>query len=646
MCGYIGFYQKRDNKKEVMEKMLSAIEHRGPEDGSVYESKDFILGHRRLAIIDLETGNQPIFNKDKSLCIVFNGEIYNFPELKLELQNKGVEFVTTSDTELVLKGYEFWGKDILAKLNGIFSFAILHINENKLLLARDHFGIKPLHYYYQNGLLIFGSEQKSFLFHPDYERKLNYTALHSHLNLRYTQGNYTLFEGIKRLPPASYLEFDRKEIKIDKYWNYKPEINYQINENEAVEGINHYLKQAVKRQLLSDVPVGVYLSGGMDSSAIVQKMYELGVNDIQTFTLGFNEPTDEFSDAEIVAKHFNTNHRTFSLSMEPLKKLPQVIWHSEEPKINLLQGFNMSAFVKKHVKVVLGGLGGDELFAGYDIHKFVNPVKSYSGLIPSGMHKLLNWKSSLLFKLQNASGTLKYDEYRRGMQMLLALGDIERYYLILRNVWDYDKVAFKNIYHPSILEKMKTEIPRVKEEFDNLFNAVNDMNSLDQVLYTEFNSKMLNDYLLVEDRMSMANSVEERVPFLDVDLVNFVSSIPVEMKMKNNQTKYLFRKSMEGKLPERILNKKKWGFTINPYLQFNKDLKKFSERVLTKQFIDEQGIFNYDYINKIINYPPSPKLRWHYNYLFVVLGYAVWEKLFINDLQSDNKNKEIEYLFG
>jgi asparagine synthase (glutamine-hydrolysing) len=625
MCGITGVIENRDNSA-LIKKMVNTISHRGPDALTSYFHKNTALGHARLSIIDLSTGDQPLFNKERNKCIIYNGETYNYKKVKSELEAKGIEFLTSSDTEVILKAYEFYGPHCLNKFNGIFAFAIYDLNTEELFIARDHFGVKPLHYYHERGLFIFGSEQKSILEHPKVPRQLNKKALHLHLNLRYTQGDETLFSGIKRLPPAHYLLYKKGQIEVKRYWSLKPKVNYNLSESEAIEGLNDHLQLAVKRQLVSDVPIGVYLSGGMDSSSIVQKMHAVGVKEINTFTLGFNEPTDEFPDARMVAEYFNTIHRESSLTMNPLSNMEEVIWHAEEPKINLLQGYHMSAFVNKHVKVVLGGLGGDELFAGYDIHKFIYPFNRWHSRIPDFLQKLFRWKSDFLFKVQNRIGSLKFDEYRRGVQMLLSIGRIERFYLIMRNVWDFDQGFYKNIYSEKYLEEQITHLPKTATYFLDWFEKLS--SPLDEVLLAEFNSKMVNDYLLVEDRMSMSHGVEERVPFLDRDLVDYGFSIPIQYKIKNNQTKALFRKAMEPLLPKKIVKKKKWGFTVNPYLQFKKDLKSRVESELTNEYIEKQGIFNYDYIRAILDYPAHPKLRWHYNYLWILLGLKIWKEKF------------------
>ena len=630
MCGIVGIISTQGETSNFANanEMASKIRHRGPDSQDVFAHKNTALGHVRLSIIDIAAGGQPMTDEQTGLTIVFNGEIYNYQEIRKELIGLGYQFETQSDTEVILKGFHAFGKKIVVKLNGIFSFAIYNRKSEEVFLARDHFGVKPLHYFAKEGLFLFGSEQKAILVHPEVEAKLNKQTLHYHFNLRYSPGENTLFEGIKRLPPACYMWYKKGEIEIKRYWEKTPEINHSITKDQAIEGFHFHLKQAVERQLVSDVPIGVYLSGGLDSSAIVQKMHEIGLKEINTFTLGFNEPSDEFEEANQVSQMFGTNHHELSLTMNPLSEMKKVIWHAEEPKINLLQGYNMSRFVKNKVKVVLGGLGGDELFAGYDLHHYVNPSDKWHGRVPKWFQKIMRIKSSILFKTQQASGSMKLDEYRRGAQMLLAIGNIEKYYLIIRNVWDFDNGFYKNVYSKDYLQYVQKNISPTAVQFDEFFDEVAHLSPMEQVLHVERKTKMINDYLLVEDRMSMANGIEERVPYLDLDLVNYANTIPAHLKIKKGTTKALFREAMTGKLPDVVINKPKWGFTVNPYLQFKKDLKEMVETELTEKYIREQGIFNYNYIEKIVKHPAHPKLRWHYNYLWMILGYKVLEEEF------------------
>lgn len=647
MCGICGIVQKNSNNTALVRRMSDLLAHRGPDRTAVYESGDVCFGHTRLSIIDLTTGDQPIFNHDKKLAIVYNGEIYNYRELRDELSKRGASFQTQSDTEVVLRLYEMDGPDAFARLNGIFSFAILdeRFDKARFVLARDHFGIKPLHYYARNGLFLFASEYKAILLHPDVPRELNPQALHHQVNLRYNQTDETLIRNIYRLPAAHYMIVENGEIKrLNRFYQLKPEINSQRSESEWLEMIPNVMRQAVQRQLVSDVPIGVYLSGGMDSSSIVAMMRESGVEHINTFTLGFNEPTDELDDAQIIADFYETDHHTLRLDLNPMRRMPEVIWHAEEPKINLLQGYAMSEFVSQHVKVALGGLGGDELFSGYDIHKFVLPFNRLHRLVPKGFESAIASKlSGLMYHLQSRFMPMKFDEYRRGLQMALATGNIQKFYLILRNVWDFDKAQLQRVYADAFLEN---NLEPVANAFDPLFERYDGMTPLDQVYLAEMRSKMLNDYLLVEDRMSMSHSLEERVPFLDLNLVHLAVSIPAKMKMRGGQTKGLLRKTMAPHLPEKILQKKKWGFTFNPYLQFQKDLKATAEHILTKPRIESDGIFNYDYIRAILETTPHPRLRWHYNYIWVLTGFYIWKQMYLESDGFAEREFELESFYG
>jgi asparagine synthase (glutamine-hydrolysing) len=640
MCGICGIAGKSSDNRELLSSMCTLLQHRGPDKTGFFFADNIALGHQRLSIIDLVSGDQPIYNEAKTIAVVYNGEIYNYRQFRTKLIQKGHRFSTRSDTEILVHAYEEYGTDFIKELNGIFAFALYDSRKKRLLLARDHFGVKPLHYWHQDSTFVFASEQKALLVHPRVKRQINYHALHCQVNLRYTQSEETLFKGIFRLPPGHFLLYENKKLSIKRYYYLPVALKFNYQENDLLEAIRAHIKNAVERQLISDVPIGVYLSGGMDSSTIVAMMHHLKVGKINTFTLGFNEATDEFPDAARIARTFNTNHHTDSLAFDPLKQLPQVIRFSEEPKINLLQGFNMSAMVAPACKVILGGLGGDELFAGYDINRFINLPRHLFHLIPSKLqHMVFEPVSRLLFRLQNSTGTLKFDEYRRGLQMLFSLGNLEKYYLILRNVWDYDKLFFREVYHPGFDYEQLTP---VSAYFEPLFTEAARLPVLDAIAYVEFHSKMVNDYLLVDDRMSMAHSVELRVPFLDKDLVEFMFTVPMSLKIKGTTTKHLFRNAMRPFLPADIINKKKWGFSVNPYEQFKKDLKTISEQILTKKFIEQQGIFNYRYLRTILDYPPHPTLRWHYNFLWIVLGLAIWQKMFIDTDRFMDKTFSLE----
>lgn len=626
MCGICGIAGPAGTRG-IVERMNDAIAHRGPDGCGIYEGDGILLGHRRLSIIDLTTGDQPMANEDGTIQVVFNGEIYNFQELRCDLEQRGHRFATKSDTEVLVHGYEEYGLSFLPKLDGIFACALWDNRRRRLLLVRDYFGVKPLHYHFDGRNLRFASEIKAILQDHAVPRRPDNQSLHYFLNLRYIPGEGTLFAGIKRLLAGHYLLYDGGCISIQKYYHLQPVNRGKQDDAFYIDGIRHYLKEAVRKQKISDVPVGVYLSGGLDSSALVAYMSEVADGPVRTFSMGFSEPTDELDDARVISDHFRTDHHEICLSPDPLQQFPEVIWHAEEPKENILQGFLLSRFASQHVKVCLGGLGGDELFAGYELHRYIYPLRGLHRYIPPFLvRKLLAPMSRGLFAIQNASGALCLDEYRRGLQMLLSLGDPERYYLILRNTWDYDLGAYGNVYHSRF---PRQDLTKTHTLFDGYFSTPTP-DVLDRVLWAEFHTKMQEDFLMNEDRTSMANGLEVRVPFLDRDLVRFAMSIPVDVKMKNGELKHLFRQAMAGVLPRHALEKKKWGFSFNPYYQFQKDLKTVAESILTRQRVEDRGVFNYDYLKRIMDHPPHPRLRWHYFFLWLAMGLEIWFQMFMD----------------
>lgn len=627
MCGIAGFTGQV--KADLLRAMTDIIRHRGPDGDGYYLDDGVNIANRRLAIIDVAGGEQPIGNEDGSMWVVYNGELYNDSELRAMLESKGHVYKTRCDTETLVHLYEEYGDCFAEHLNGIFAFALWDGRRSKLLVGRDQFGIKPLHYTTVDGQLVFGSEIKAILRYPGVERRLNRQALHYFLNLRYIPGTQTLFEGIERLAAGHVLVWQDGHYNIIRYWNPVYEIDRSSSEAHFVEGVRHHLREAVRRQLVSDVPLGLYLSGGMDSSSIVAFASEFRGEGIDTFSLGFNEPTDELDDAALISTKFGTTHHALTVQAEPLRMFPQVIWHAEEPKENILQGFLLARHARNYVTVALSGLGGDELFAGYQIHQFTTKGARLHQLVPSALNRtLLSPLSRAAFAAENSLGTLHLDHYRRGAQLALASGDPARFYTILRNTWDADRGQWANVYG----EKMRDlPLSPVRDVFAPYFNGAGVGKSyLEQVLDAEFHTKMVEDFLNNEDRVSMGNSLEVRVPFLDRDLVQFAFSIPGELKYKDGEGKYIFKKAMQGILPEHTLRKKKWGFTFSSYHQFTKDLKTTAERILTRERVGQQGLFNYEYLHKIMATPPSPKLYWHYFFLWNVVGFTIWEQMFLH----------------
>ena len=605
--------------------MMESISHRGPDTRGSFVDDEVSLGICRLSIIDLVTGDQPITNEDGSVIVVYNGEIYNFQELRDELGKKGHVFSTQSDTEVIPHLYEELGESFPTRLKGMFAIALWDKEKGKLLLVRDHVGIKPLHYHLTpKNDLVFGSEVKSILQWHRYEPALDLQGLHYMLNLRYVPGNHTLFKGIKRLPPGHLLIWQHRRVKIRKYYSFDFSIDRSRSEEEWLESLHETLLRAMNQHLVSDVPLGVYLSGGLDSSTIVAYLRLLGTEEVHTFTLGFNEKTDENKDAAFVADTFGTRHRETRVSLEPLQALPEIVYYMEEPKVNQLQGYLLSRFTRQHVKVILSGLGGDELFGGYITNRFIQVGRWINPLMKE-LRVPVDSFSRGLARLDALIGDLRFNEYRRGLQMGLNAGAPEQFYLILRNAWDFSPQGFRDVYgeavNPATLEETA--------QFFRPYFQVKGMNFLEACLMAEFSTKLVDDFLVNEDRTSMANSLESRVPYLDRDLVELCLRMPGHLKVRLFKLKYLFRRLLADKLPEKTLKKKKWGFAFNPYEQYLKDLRGTALRILTEKRIAELGLFNYNFIHKILLTKPSPRLRWHYFYLWLLIGFDIWHRLFI-----------------
>jgi len=639
MCGISGIVGPEANS-EVVKKMVRVLAHRGPDGTGIYRDGPVCLGHTRLSVIDLKTGDQPMSSPDRAIWVVHNGEIYNFVELRSQLTDLGHEFKTNSDTEVLVHGYEAWGLDLLSRLDGMFAFAIWDSVRRRLILARDLFGIKPLHYTCDGSTIRFASEIKAILQDPRVARDVDFQALHFFMNLRYVPGEITLFKGIRRLLPGHFLDFEDGKIRLARYAEIPLLDETDRDEAYYAEGIRHYLAEAVRKQMVSDVPVGVYLSGGLDSSSLVAMMSEVSDQQVQTFSLGFGEPTDELDDARVVAQHFGTRHRELTLDAEPLRHYPSVIWAAEEPKENILQGYLLAQFARSHVKVVQSGLGGDELFAGYQIHRFLYPAGPIHRAVPHRLNRVvLAAVSRAVFRVQNASGLIGFDEYRRGLQLLLAAGDPCQYYLILRNVWDHDEGA-KQLYGPAWegVSPIKT-----RSVFDNFFDQRGE-HALGSALEAEMHTKLIDDFLMNEDRTSMASGLEVRVPFLDHDLVRFASSIPVNLRIRGNRTKSIFKTAMRPLLPEHTINKKKWGFTFDPHLQFEKDLRLVAQRVLTQERVEDRGWFDFAYLRRVFDHPPHKRLRWHYFYVWLAMGMEIWAQMFL-DGDPSNPETDLEAYF-
>jgi len=602
--------------------MTDTIAHRGPDGEGFYCGEGIYLGSRRLAIQDVPAGSQPMASEDGSVVVVYNGEIYNYPELRDVVLARGHKLHTRCDTEILPHLYEDEGIEFAAKLNGIFAFALFDRQRHKLFLVRDPLGVKPLVYSTSGGRLAFGSEAKAVLASGLVSAQLDEVSLHLSMNVRYVPGDRTFFRGIRRLPPGHVLEFAHDRVRSFSYSGIDWTPDVSMTRPDWIEGIQFHYQAAVKRQLISDVPVGVSLSGGIDSSSIVAMLRRTTSAPIKTFSLGFGEPTDEIADARFVAETFGTDHQEMVLHQRPLAHLADAIWHTEEPKVNSVQLYLLHRFIGEQVSVVLSGLGGDELFAGYDFYSYLRRSsgirKGASGAAVRALAPAMNFAARRVAGL----GRPGLDLLSRKLEWLAASRDGVRNYLLLRNAWDSNPALLERVYTPDFRSALNVS---TAEHYQSYFDG--QMSLEGEALRAEFATKMVCDLLHNEDTMSMAHSVESRVPLLDLELVRFAARIPDEIRFSAG-LKGLLKDSLAGVLPDRVLRKPKWGFTFDPVEQYQKDLGPMVREILSPDQLRESGIFNPDFVRAVLKAEPHQRLRWHYFLLWQMIGVETWMSTF------------------
>jgi asparagine synthase (glutamine-hydrolysing) len=626
IAGTVGF-----GNDALIRAMTDTIVHRGPDGEGFYSDDDVYLGCRRLAILDVPGGTQPMWNEDGTIVVVYNGEIYNYPELRDHLVRRGHRLHTACDTEILPHLYEEEGIGFLPRLNGIFAFALFDRSQRKLFLVRDPIGVKPLVYAIRDGRLAFGSEAKAVLASGLVHAELDEQSLHLSMNVRYVPGDRTFFRHIQRLPPGHVLEFGDGGPRCFGYADIDWTPDETLTRSEWMEGIRHHYEASVKRQLLSDVPLGVSLSGGIDSSSIVAMLRRSSTGPIKTFSLGFDEPGDELDDARFVARTFETDHHEVVLSEPALHYLGEAIRHTEEPKVNSLQLYLLHRFIGEHVTVALSGLGGDELFAGYDFYGYLGRfrwLRSRANVMARALAPALDWAA----RRTAALGRPQLDLATRKLEWLASAGDGARHYLLLRNAWDFNAALLSRVYTPEFVDRLRTA---TRDSYDEFFSGARPLEA--EALRAEFGTKMVADLLHNEDTMSMAHSVESRVPLLDLELVRFVARIPDRIRFGTGP-KGLLKEALRGSvLPDRVLDKKKRGFTFDPVEQYKKDLGSMARSLLTPQGLRRSGIFNPEFVRSVVDAKPHQRLRWHYFLLWQMIGVELWQETFTHDLLSQPK---------
>lgn len=600
MCGIAGFAEKNNADKETLEKMMDAIIHRGPDGSGEYVDDTVALGHRRLSIIDLEGGKQPMENEDGTMVCIFNGEIYNYQPLRQQLQEQGHIFSTHSDTEVLLHGYEEWGEGMLNKLRGMFSFAIWDKKEQTLFCARDFFGIKPFYYYEKDGLLLFGSEIKSFLQHPKFEKKLNRSQLELYLTFQYSPGENTFFEGVKKLLPAHCLTWKDGKVSIRRYW--QPEFEPQQGKNleQWETEIENAMKDSVAAHKISDVEVGSFLSSGVDSSymACLAKVDK-------TFTVGFaNKQYDETSYAQEFSQHIGVKNTAYRITPEEYwENLSKIQYHMDEPLADAASValYFVNREAAKQVKVCLSGEGADEFFGGYNIYKEPFTVSWYDK-IPLPIRRGIGAIAEMLPPIHGINFLV-----RRSRPLS------ERY------------IGNTNLFTERQKKKLLKQYSGKVKPVDlskPYFNHPSNGDAVTRMQYTDLHLWMVGDILLKADKMSMANSLELRVPFLDKEVFEVARKIPTEFRANRENTKIAMRGAALRSIPQKTADKKKLGFPVpvRAWLreeQYAGVVRKFFQSPQAEEFFDTAAL------EKMLSDHISGK-RDNWRQIWCVFMFLVW----------------------
>lgn len=628
MCGICGIYHV-DPEKAVdqltLRRMAEVIVHRGPDDDGFYLDKGVGLGMRRLSIIDLVTGKQPISNEDGSAWIVFNGEIYNHLALRRELENKGHRFRTRTDTEAIVHAYEEYGERCPTYLNGMFAFALYDRRKRRLLLARDRLGIKPLYYTFDGRRLVFGSELKSLLQVTDVPRELDFKALDAYLTFEYIPAPLSIFRGVAKLPQGHTLLLEDGRMRLRQYWDvaFGLDLGENKTEQEWGEELAALLADAVKIRLMSDVPLGAFLSGGLDSSSVVAMMSRATSQPVKTFSIGFTESTyNELEYARTVAQAFGTEHHEEILTPDAVALTETLVSHLDEPlgDFSIFPTYMVSKMTRQYVTVALSGDGGDELLAGYDTYIADRLARSYARLPHFVRHGLIEPLASRMRPTEKKKGVINRTvRFVQGMALPVHLQHV-RWMIFL------SQAQKEALYAPPLREALAGTNPY--DFIEKYFDRVRGADPLSQQQYVDIKTYLADDILVKVDRMSMAVSLEARVPFLDYRLVELVGRMPSDLRLRKGQTKYILKRAMRGILPEKILTRGKEGFSIPIKNWLRAELRPMMFELLSPERLRRQGYFNPTYVASLI----KEHLAGHANHshqLWALMVFQKWHDLYM-----------------
>ncbi len=624
MCGITGWINlenksTQNHSEAVLHSMCERMKHRGPDSEGLWIENEIALGMRRLSIIDLATGNQPVYNEDKSVVVVMNGELYNYKAARADLERRGHQFATKTDTEILPHLYEEYGEAMFEHFSGMFAFALWDKRKRKLLIARDRFGEKPLYYGVFEGKLIFASEPKVLLENPSVKAELNLDALRSYLSFDYVPAPNSIYKNIYKLPAAYYLTIENGEIKTERYWNLSFKRNGNSPTVERAAGdLRELLSDAVKLQMVADVPLGILLSGGVDSSTVAALATRHASGKIKTFSIGFEEDSfDESKYARLVANHLKTEHYEDKLSVERAADLISEIgkW-LDEPLSDgsLIPTLMLARFVRKYVTVALGGDGGDEIFAGYPMY-FGHRVANYYAAIPKVLrHGLIE---PLVNNLPVSSKNLSFDY--KAKRFVRA----SKYDAVTRHHSWFGSFSIDEQNDLLTADVLAATSGDIYKNAKNLLKITDAPTEIERMQFLDMNFYMAEDILTKVDRAAMAVSLEVRAPFLDPRVAEFAASLPLDYKLRGNKGKYILKRAVAPLLPKEILQRPKKGFGI-PIAEWLKGrLNPLMRDLLAPERLKNQGLFDEKFVQKLIK-EHETNVASHHKQLWTLLVFQLW----------------------
>lgn len=618
MCGIAGLLSlggKPPLQQEV-QSMCDAMSHRGPNDDGFYCTQEAVIGMRRLSIIDIDGGHQPVHNEDRSVWVVFNGEIYNFKSLRQSLETQGHRFYTDTDTEVIVHLYEQYGEACVERMRGMFAFAVWDEKRKTLLLARDRLGIKPLFYTIVNGRLAFGSELKVLLQLPEIERKLSWGSINHLFSAMCTPSGESIIDGVHKLRPGHLLTASpARGVQVRQYWDVEFEPDYTKTEEYFVERLRELLEESVRLRLIADVPLGAFLSGGIDSSSVVATMARISSGPVKTFSIGF--PDQDYSELDFarkVARQFGTDHYELVVDPNVIGIIDDLAWYLDEPfgDSSAIPTYMVSKLAAEHVTVVLSGDGGDELFAGYDkyvkekrerkLERIPRPLRQLAGLAGRAMQEGMKGRNFLMH--------LPFDGAERYFDTNILFREMEK----------------ASLFETDAYQHIQKDDPRMGWAACLKNGGGHWLSSLQ---YMDLKNYLPNDILTKVDRMSMAHSIEARVPLLDHKIVEFAATIPPELKLNGDTTKYIFKKAMQGILPDDILHRPKRGFAIPLGRWFRGQLSLYVRDLLLSRKSLERGLFRKSYIERLIEL--NDRGRSLDLQLWTLITFELWCRRFVDE---------------